>query len=62
MEVYYEGKIYMKEKQVRRLLVLNSSNKPVGILSISDIAVKMVDEHLACRVLGKVCEPAHSSS
>jgi CBS domain-containing protein len=51
----------MEEKQVRRLLVLNSDNeRPVGILSISDLAVKASGEKLACKALEKICEPVGS--
>lgn len=51
----------MEEKQVRRLLVLNSVNeRPVGILSISDLAVKAGDEKLACKALEKICAPVGS--
>ncbi len=49
----------MERKQVRRLLVLNRSNEPVGILSLSDIATKACNEHMAYEVLEKVCEPVH---
>jgi CBS domain-containing protein len=50
----------MEEKQVRRLLVLDSGDKPVGILSISDLALKVSSENLACRALEKICEPVDS--
>ncbi len=47
----------MEEKQIHRLLVLGSDDTLTGILSVSDIAKKMHDEHLLCEVLEKVCEP-----
>lgn len=50
----------LEEKQIHRLLVLGSDDKPVGILSLSDLAVKAKDEHLACRALEKICEPVGS--
>ena len=50
----------LEEKQIHRLLVLNSDEQPVGILSLSDIAVKMSDETLTCRALEKICEPTGS--
>jgi CBS domain-containing protein len=49
----------MEEKRVHRLMVLNDQNKPVGIFTLSDIAVKACDEHLSWEVLEKICEPAH---
>ncbi len=48
----------MENKQIHRLVVLNSENKPVGILSVSDIAVKSNDSHLTWEVMEKICEPA----
>jgi len=49
----------MEEKRVHRLIVLDDQNKPVGIFTLSDIAVKACDEHLSWEVLEKICEPAH---
>jgi CBS domain-containing protein len=48
----------MEEKSVHRLLVLNSSNEPIGFVSLSDFAVKSHDEQLTCEVLEKISEPA----
>ena len=48
----------MEDKQIHRLMVLSSDNNPVGILALSDIAVKTSNEHLAWEVLERVCEPA----
>ena len=48
----------MEDKSVHRLLVLNRDYDPVGFLSLSDIAVKSHDEHLAWEVLEKISEPA----
>jgi len=45
----------MGERRVRRLLVLDMSDTPVGILSIGDIA-EHVSEELAGQVLGEVVE------
>jgi len=50
----------MEDRQIRRLLVPNSDNQPAGILSLSDLAVKAGNEHLACKVLEKVCEAVHT--
>ncbi len=45
----------MEAKQIRRLPVLNHSKKLVGILSLSDIAVKG-SKSVACEILEKVSE------
>lgn len=54
----YEAAQMMEEKSIHRLLVLDSSERPVGFLSLADFAVKTRDEHLAWEVLEKICEPA----
>lgn len=48
----------MEDRQIHRLLVLDSSNNPVGILSLGDLAVKARNEHLAWEVLERISEPA----
>ncbi len=48
----------MEERSIHRLLVVNSENDPVGFISLSDIAVKSHDEHLAYEVLERISEPA----
>jgi len=48
----------MKEKQIRRLVVLNRNKRLVGIVSLGDLAVETHDEELAARTLEKVSEPA----
>jgi len=47
----------MNERQVRRLLVLNSDNRLVGIVSLGDVATQ-TDQDLAGRTLEGVSEPA----
>ncbi len=47
----------MEDNQVHRVLVVDSENKMVGILSVGDLAMKTSDEHLAHEVLERVCEP-----
>jgi CBS domain-containing protein len=51
----------MSEKKVRRLVVLDSSNKPTGIVSLGDIAVKPKAEQLAGHTLEVVSEPCSPS-
>jgi len=48
----------MKEKQVRRLPVLNREKQMVGIVSLGDLAVQTQDEQLAGNTLEAVSEPA----
>lgn len=50
----------MEERQVHRLLVTDGTDKIVGILSISDLTLKIHNEHLVYEVLEQICEPAHS--
>lgn len=48
----------MKENQIRRLAVLNSDKRLVGILSLGDLAVDTQDEEMAGATLEAVSEPA----
>jgi CBS domain-containing protein len=47
----------MREKQVRRLVVLNRDKRLAGIVSLGDLAVETGDEHLAGKTLGHVSQP-----
>ena len=48
----------MEDNQVRRLIVVDHDQTPVGIVSIGDIAVKSGQEQLAGEILERVSEPA----
>lgn len=48
----------MEDNQIRRLIVVNHDQTPVGILSIGDIAVKSGQEELAGEILERISEPA----
>jgi CBS domain-containing protein len=48
----------MEDMQVRRLLVMDESEKCVGIVSLGDIAVRTGDRQLGAEVLQEVSEPA----
>jgi CBS domain-containing protein len=48
----------MKDKQIRRLLVLNRDKQLVGIVSLGDLAVDGQDAHLAEEALEAVSHPA----
>ena len=54
----HEAARMMEENSIHRLLVVNGSNQPIGFVSLSDIAVKSHDEHLAYEVLERISEPA----
>jgi CBS domain-containing protein len=47
----------MKEKQIRRLLVMNKANDLVGIISLGDLATEAEDSEQSGEVLKKVSEP-----
>jgi predicted transcriptional regulator len=49
----------MKEKKVRRLVILDRSGNPAGMLSLGDIAAHE-NIKLAAETLKKVSEPVHS--
>jgi len=48
----------MREKQIRRLVVLNRDKRLVGIVSLGDLAVGTRDEGLGGKTLEEVSEPA----
>jgi CBS domain-containing protein len=48
----------MKDRQVRRLVVLNRDGQLVGIVALADLAVHVRDEHLSSKTLEGVSEPA----
>jgi len=47
----------VREKQVRRLVVLTSDKRLAGIVSLGDLAVETGDEHLAGKTLEHVSQP-----
>ena len=47
----------MKERQIRRLVVLNRDKRLAGIVSLGDLAVETGDEHLAGKTLERVSQP-----
>lgn len=48
----------MEDNQVRRLIVVDHNQTPIGIVSIGDIAVKSGESQLAGEILERVSEPA----
>jgi CBS domain-containing protein len=52
-----EAASLMKEKQIRRLPVLNRANELVGIVSLGDLATATMDRGQSGEVLKEVSEP-----
>jgi CBS domain-containing protein len=48
----------MEDHQVRRLIVVDHEQTPVGIVSLGDLAVKTGQDRLSGEVLERVSEPA----
>lgn len=48
----------MKEKQVRRLVVLNHDKQLTGIVSLGDLAVGAGDQHTSGQVLEAISQPS----
>ena len=48
----------MKDKEVRRLVVLDRNKGLVGILSLADLAVHLSDEQVTSDTLERISEPA----
>jgi CBS domain-containing protein len=48
----------MEEKRIRRLVVCDRNKRPVGIVSLGDLAIRMPGDHLSSEVLEQVSEPA----
>ena len=57
-ETIDEAARIMEKRRIHRLVVLNGENHPVGILSLSDLAVKARNEHLSWEVLEQLSEPS----
>ena len=44
----------MEQKQISRLLVVDKGEKPVGMLSLRDIALGSADDHLKAEILNEI--------
>ena len=49
----------MEEQQVRRLFVLDRSDRCIGVVSLGDLAVRGQDQSLSGEVLEEVSKPTH---
>jgi len=47
----------MEDKQLHRLVVVNDSEKPVGILSLGDLAAKAHRDELVGEIVERITEP-----
>ena len=52
----------MMDKQIRRLVVLNQDKRLVGLVALSDLALKGQDEHLSAGIVKCVSETAAQHS
>jgi len=51
----------MREYQVRRIPIVDSNNKLIGMVSLGDLAVKVPqEEHEVFEALERISEPVHS--
>lgn len=50
----------MQERQIRRLIILDRNDRPVGVLSLGDLATHRQTQKVAERTLEKVSKGAHS--
>ena len=49
----------MEDKQIRRLVVLNTQGELVGVVSLGDLAAKSGDIPLVGQIVEKITEPSH---
>jgi CBS domain-containing protein len=49
----------MKDKQIRRILVVNRDKRLVGIVSLKDLALEGHDDKLSAKTLEAVSQPVH---
>ena len=52
----------MKDRQIRRLVVVDGQKRVAGIVSLGDIAVDTSDEKMSGRVLEEVSKPTRSTA
>ena len=53
-----EAAAIMKDRQIRRLVVLNRDKRLVGIVSLGDLAVETQDDRMSGDALEAISEPA----
>jgi len=50
----------MRDKQIRRIPVLNREKRLVGMISLGDLAIEIEDEHLSAQALKGISDPLSS--
>lgn len=53
---------HMKEKQIRRVVVLNKNKRLVGMVSLGDIAAKGQSDALSGEALSKISQPTRGKA
>ena len=48
----------MRAEQIRRLLILDHQQKPVGVVALGDVATRLHDDQLSGNVLERISEKA----
>jgi CBS domain-containing protein len=51
----------MKDRQIRRIVVVDAQQRVAGIVSLGDIAVDTSDEKMSGQVLEEVSKPSHQA-
>ena len=51
----------MKDRQIRRIVVVDAQQRVAGIVSLGDIAVDTSDEKMSGQVLEEVSKPSHQT-
>ncbi|MGH8729355.1 MAG: CBS domain-containing protein [Burkholderiales bacterium] len=52
-----EASKLMEDKQIRRLVVMDTDNRPIGIVSLGDLALRVSDEDLSGETLREISRP-----
>jgi len=47
------------QHQVRRIIVVDETQRPVGVLSLGDLAVEISDDQMVSNVLRQISKPLH---
>jgi len=50
-----QAALLMQSSKVRRLLVVDEKNEPVGVLSVGDLAASVPDRAIAGKTMAEVC-------
>lgn len=53
-----DGARLMQENQIRRIAIVDGEDKPVGVVSLGDIAKRTHDEHVVSETMEHVAAPA----